>query len=254
MPGCLAVVLGLDGEVLVGVATIMGALPDLFWSSYSTDPLSLLTRHVTRVASCSTAALALLCGVSACLPRERILQILTRTVVAVVGLGLAILDCLNTIGDGYLLTGVLAHVGAGLLVVALNCGALMYTHFASRDAGMGPVGARQAPLRSSSRMDLGTEGSGPLSARLLSTVSHLSEEQEEREDAATGQESQTGAKARAGGERDEGGAKPRGWKRLLMLAGPHKRILFSGCIALLTRLPFSLAVPAFCQRGPRGAV
>ena len=36
-----------------------------------------------------------------------------------------------------------------------------------------------------------------------------------------------------------------GWKRLLALARPESRLLAAGCIALLIRLPFSLAVPHF---------
>jgi hypothetical protein len=41
------------------------------------------------------------------------------------------------------------------------------------------------------------------------------------------------------------GAEQYGWTRLLQLASSEKLVLIAGCVALLIRLPFSLAVPHF---------
>ena len=46
-------------------------------------------------------------------------------------------------------------------------------------------------------------------------------------------------------DRGEGTSRIRGTRRLLALAAPQVIYLYIGCITLLIRLPFSLAIPHF---------
>ena len=262
--------LALDACALLAFGALSLAAPDWLWTLLLTGadaaqhpPLlsAAVAVHLSRLFGLFVVLFSAVCVLAACYSGERFL----RRVVATFVIGLSafsILFDLWLLVDASLEPWV--HLGVNSALMLINVAGLIVDlfHAETRDKGRAARAAR--------RKARGEENEVAIDSRSILLAMHDAAEAEAEEaEAAASRAATAGAaasSAKAPSSLASSSSLPSddrapsstaassvsvedapdpGWSRLLALAGTQRSMLVAGCVALLVRLPFSLAVPHF---------
>lgn len=263
MGRCLGVVLFLDGVCLWAAALACVVAPQLFWSLLLVDPtpypLPSIAIHISCVLGIFVCTVGTLALFSAFYTPSLILPRMISIMVCIVCLLIALLDGLKVDDDAYANFGLLCHAGVTFGIVLCNSMALMHSFYTETQAEQpkptrNASGALPYSYDKLSKEDIkkfdSLEGLPPMEGGKIlgdKEVVNDDEGRADKEDVLNKPDSKktTPGEEGEGGDGEEEEIKPAGFCRLLQLASEQKMFLFGGCVALLIRLPFSLAVPHF---------
>ena len=229
--GVLTLALASNAVALVGSGALCIAWPVGFWELYTEagavhgDDVRRLLAVVSRLAGALLACCGVVCAL-ACVKRisSAAHRRMCLAFASALMLSWAVVQGLSSLGGALSSTAVAAGTSAPVAFLVVNCAALMLDlHRDIPDATPHTAASRVNPAVHSIQAAEDNEAAPLLSGDRAASAAAEDCEGEEKK------------KKREG----------RGWKRLLSLAKPEMRIIAAGCLALLVRLPFSLAVPHF---------
>jgi ATP-binding cassette subfamily B (MDR/TAP) protein 9 len=236
----------LDAAAFLSGTVFLAGWPDLFWGFFVAEQVELtgIPLLINRVLVVFLAIFTLLCLFAAFAVDEfSSLRFMVLGIMLFTGGAFAIFACVGASEQSfYTLAAMLAVMGCALGLVLLNSSALMQLLYRSRNSQRTKDSRHLSSTPVGRRLSFITSGKAePL---LPPEFAHFAEEKEEEEDSLE-PDAVTPLKPEVAADHAAGKPGQKGWTRLLQLAATQKKLLFVGCVALLIRLPFSLAVPHF---------